>query len=172
MFFFTRLRERPFAPFFGCGILVLRLSPAGDAHPPRALAAAGVGLGPLTPDGKAAPVAKAAVGTDLHKPFDVLGALAAEVALDLALLDRFPQPHDLVLGQVFDQRVRIDLGLLEHFLRGRLTDAVDVGKADFDPFLDRDVDARDTCHRALALALKLLMARIRADHQDRTVTAD
>src|SRR5215203_1728398 len=124
----------------------LRLALAGDAHPARALAAARVGLGSLAPHRQAAAVAQAPVGADLHQPFYVLGALAAEVSLDLALLDRFTQTHDLVLGQVFDQRVGVDLRLGEDLLRGRATDPVDVAESDFDPFLNGDVDACDACH--------------------------
>src|SRR3954454_17239993 len=102
MFFLTRRRERPLAGFFSAIVLVLfrrrRLALAGDAHPARALADACVGLGPLAPDREPAAVAEAAVGADLHQPFDVLGALAAEVALDLVLLDRLAQANHLVLG--------------------------------------------------------------------------
>src|SRR6478735_4367203 len=127
MFFFTRRRARPFAGFFGCGIvsaLFRRRRPAlaGNAHPARALAAARVGLRPLAADREAAAVAQAAVGADLHQPFDVLRALAAKVSLDLVLLDRLAQANHLVLGQVFDQGVGIDLGLREDLLRGGAAD--------------------------------------------------
>src|SRR5690349_12025428 len=145
MFFFTRRRARPFAGFLGCGIFSAllrrrRLALAGDAHPARALAAARVGLGPLAAGREAAAVAQAAVGADLHQPFDVLRALAAKVSLHLALLDRLTQADDLVLGQVFDQGVGVDLGFREDLLRGRAADAEDIGEADFDPLLNRDVD--------------------------------
>ena len=65
-------------------------------------------------------MAKAPVGADLHQPFDVLGAVAAQVALDLAVLDRLAQPDDLVLGQVFGMGAGVDLGLLEDLLRRRV----------------------------------------------------
>src|SRR4051794_24271262 len=114
-------------------------------------------------------MAQAAVGADLHQPFDVLGALAPQVALDLAVLDRLTQADDLVLGQVLRLGLSIDFGLGEDFLRRRTADPEDVGEPDFDPFIDRDVDAGDSCHRS---ALPLLVARVLADHQDRAVTAD
>src|SRR3954454_14125264 len=124
--------------------LVLAL--AGDAEASRSLAAAGVGLRPLSPDRKAAPVAEAAVGADLHQPFDVLRAVAAEVTLDLAVLDRLAKFHHLVLGQVLDRGVRVDARLLEDLLGCRAADPEDVGESDFSPFVDRDVDARDARH--------------------------
>src|SRR6478609_6154829 len=116
--------------------LHLNLALAGDAEASRSLAAAGVGLRPLTPDREAAPVAEAAVGADLHQPFDVLRALAPEVALDLAVLDRLAKFHHLVLGQVLDLRVRVDASLGDDPLRGRVADAEDVGEPNLDPFVD------------------------------------
>src|SRR5690606_20175369 len=119
---------------------------AGDAEPPRALAAAGVRLRPLAPDRQAAPVEQAAVGADLHQPFDVLRALAAQVALDLPLLDRLAQLDDLLLGQILDLHVGVDPGLAEDLPGSGATDPEDVGERDFDPFPVGDVDAGDSCH--------------------------
>src|SRR4051794_8997526 len=105
----------------------LDLALAGDAHPARALASPRVGLRPLPADRQATAVAQAAIGADLHQPFDVLGALAPQVTLDLALIDRVTKADDLVLSQVFDHRVRIDFRLLEDLLGGRTPDPEDVG---------------------------------------------
>src|SRR3954453_21923418 len=123
MFFLTRRRARPFAGFFGAIAALLlrrrRLAPAGDAHPARALAPARVRLRPLAPHRQPAPVAEAAVGADLHQPLLVLRALAAQVALDLARLDRLAQLDDLVLGQVLDMGIGVDFRLFEDLARGR-----------------------------------------------------
>src|SRR5829696_1475530 len=124
----------------------LYLALAGDAEAPGALATAGVGLGPLAADREPAPVAEAAVGPDLHQPFDVLRALAPEVTLDFTVLDRLAKFHHLVLGQVFDRGAGVDARLLEDLLRRGAADSEDVGEPDFGPFVDRDVDARDACH--------------------------
>src|SRR6187397_1003386 len=126
--------------------LYLNLALAGDAEASRSLAAAGVGLRPLTPNRQATAMAEAAVGADLHQPFDVLRAIAAEVALDLAVLDRFAKFHHLVLGQVLDRGIGVDFGLGEDLLRRRLPNPEDVGEPDFDPFVDGDVDPCDTRH--------------------------
>ena len=53
-------------------------------------------------------MAQAAVGADLHQALDVLGALAAQVALDLEVLDRVAQLDDLVVGEVAHARVGVD----------------------------------------------------------------
>src|SRR5215218_602129 len=135
MFFLTRRRARPLGDFFSA-ISYLDLALAGDAEAARTLAPTGVGLCALTADRQTAAVAQAAVGTDLHQAFDVLGALAPEIALDLAVLDRFPQFDDLVLGQVLALRGCIDLGLLEDLQRRRVADPEDVGETDLDPFVD------------------------------------
>src|SRR5665811_2178902 len=147
MFFFTRRRVRPLAGFLAAAIVapLPRLALAGDAHPARALAAARVGLRPLASDRQAAAMAQPPVGADLHQPFDILGLLAPQVALDLAILDRLAQFHDLVLGQVLDRGVGVDASLREDVPRGGTADAEDVGEADLDPLVDRDVDPRDPC---------------------------
>src|SRR6187549_254548 len=146
MFFLTRRRVRPLPGFFAAIRPLLDLALAGDAHPARALAAARVGLRALAPHRQAAAVPQAPVGADLHQPFDVLGALATQVALDLAALDGLAQLHHLVLGEVLDARVRVDLGLGQNLVGGRATDAEDVGEPDLDPLVDRDVDPRDARH--------------------------
>src|SRR5581483_9230388 len=135
MFFLTRRRERPLprpAPLFGCAISPpptallrrRRLALAGDAHPPRPLAGPGVGLRALSADGQATAVPKAAIGADLRQPLDVLRALPAEIALDLAGLDRLAQLDDLVVGEVLDVGVGVHAHLAHDLARGRGTDAV------------------------------------------------
>src|SRR5690349_3174393 len=92
-------------------------------------------------------MAEPAVGADLREPLDVLRPLPAEVALDLAGLDRLAQLHDLVVGQVLDVGVRIDAGVRDDLRRRGLADAVDVGEAHLHALVDRDVDPRDTSHQ-------------------------
>src|SRR5262249_47682835 len=112
---------------------------------------------------------EAAIGADLHQPFDVLGTIAPQISLDLAVLDRLAQLHDLFLGEVLGRRVGVDAGLGEDLQGGRATDPEDVGEADFDPFVDRDVDPCDARHRS---ALPLLVSGVLADDQDRAIAAD
>src|SRR5690606_23327623 len=86
----TRRRVRVLTGFLAMassGSSLGRLLLAGDTHAPRALAAAGVGLGPLATDRKAAPVPQTAVGADLHQPLDVLRTLTPEVTFDIDVLD-------------------------------------------------------------------------------------
>src|SRR5437764_3630734 len=94
------------APLAACGLLWLwhcggtsllrrrRLAPAGDAHPARTLAGAGVGLGALATDRKPAAMPLPPVGADLREALDVLRAFAPQVSLDLARLDRLAELHD------------------------------------------------------------------------------
>src|SRR5438552_8282881 len=136
MFFRTRRRPRPLPPrccaTSGTSLLG-DLLPSGHLHPARPLAGPAVGLGPLSVDGQPAAVAEPAVGADLLEPLDVLGPLAAEVALDGQLVvDHVAQLADLVLGQVLDVRVGVDARLLERLARLRLADPVDVRQTDLD----------------------------------------
>src|SRR4051795_7767456 len=63
-------------------LLLTCLLLACHLHALGALARASVGLGVLAAHRQAAPVAQAAVAPDLHQPFDVLAALATQIALD------------------------------------------------------------------------------------------
>src|SRR5690606_18719721 len=69
----------------------------------RALARAGVGLGPLPAHRQAAPVPKAAIAADLHQPLDVERDLLAKIALHSAdvLDDLADRPH-ILFGQILD----------------------------------------------------------------------
>jgi hypothetical protein len=120
----------------------------GHLHAARTLAGTGVGLGALAADREAAPVAQAAVGADLLQPLDVLGTVAAEVALDGVVVDLLAQLDDLVVGEVADAAVGIHAGLVQDPVRGRAADAVDVGQADLGALVQGDVDAGDTRHAA------------------------
>src|SRR5262249_24018189 len=120
---------------------------ARDAHPARALAAARVGLGPLAPDREAAAVPQAPIGADLLEALDVLGALPAQVALDLAVLDRIAKLDDLVLGQVLDRGVGIDARLLEDLVGRGAADPEDVGEPDLGPLVEGDVAPGDASHQ-------------------------
>jgi len=89
-----------------------------------------------------------AVRADLLEALDRLGALAAEVALDLQVrVDVLAELRDLVLGQVAHLGVRREAERGTDLLRRRLAHAEDVRETDLEPFLVRQVHTRDTCHR-------------------------
>src|SRR5436190_16740257 len=128
MFLRTRRRGRPPFPLRGCGIRrrslrARRLAPAGDAHPPWALPGPRVRLRSLAPGRHAAAVSEAAVGADLGEPLDVLRALSAQIALDLARFDGLAKLYYLVVGEVLDIGVRIDADVVEDLIRGRAAGA-------------------------------------------------
>ena len=101
------------------------------------------------------------VRADFDKPLDIQGNFAAKVALNLvSSVDDFAQPVDLLFGQVADTSVRIDVRLSEDLLTGRKANTIDIGKADLDPLLARNINACNTCH---ALPLPLLVLGIGAD---------
>src|SRR2546421_6929832 len=132
MFFRTRRRPRALPPRC-CATtypsLLGDLLLPGHLHPARPLPGPAVGLGPLAVDGQAAAVAQPAVGADLLEALDVLGALAAEVALHGQLgIDHLTELADLVLGEGLHVGVRGDAGLLQGQARLRLTDPGDVGQ--------------------------------------------
>src|SRR5664280_2344278 len=134
------------APGAGCGLgclghLLANLLLSGDRLL-RSLAGAGVGVGALTVDGQALAVPDALVAADLHLALDVLGNVAAEVALHLQVgVDVVPEAGHLFVGEVPYPGVGAGLGGGADLLRGGPADAEDVGERDLQPLLAGDVDA-------------------------------
>src|SRR5919198_1624249 len=143
----------PFSGLGGCGgwsppqsLLLRRLLLAGDRLL-RPLAGTGVGVGALAADRQPAPVPDALVGADLDLALDVLGDLAAQVALDLVVaVDPLAQADDLLLGEVAHARVGVHPRALERLEGAGPAEAEDVGEADLHPLLTGKVDAGDACH--------------------------
>src|SRR4051794_39936362 len=120
--------------------LLARLLLTGDRLL-RTLAGASVGLGPLTVDRQAATMTQALVATDLHLALDVLRDVAPQVTFDLEVgVDVGADAVDLFVGEVTHPGVGVEAELGDDLLRGRLPDAGDVGEADLQPLLARDVD--------------------------------
>src|SRR5262245_23500232 len=108
-------------------------------------------------------MADPAVRADLAQALDRLGALTAEVALDLEVaVDVLTELRDLLVGEVLDLLVDGEAGIGADLLRGRAADAVDVGQPDLEPLLVGEIDSGDARHR---LALPLLVAGGPADDQ-------
>src|SRR5579862_4856687 len=147
MFLRTRRRVRPRAAVRRGGANLLRLLPAADGLL-GALARPRVRLRALAAGRQVATVAKTAVRADLLQALDRLRALAPEIALDLfVLVDELAQLRDLFLGQVAHLRVDGEAERVADLARRRLADAVDVGEADLQPLLVREVDPGNACHQ-------------------------
>src|SRR6266581_1642706 len=118
----------------------------------RPAPAASVGPRALAAHRQAAAVPLAAIRADLGQPLDVHRDLAAQVTLDEDVfcarhpVDDLAQACDLFLAEVLGALARIDAGVLDDLLRGRVADAVDVGHGDDDALGRRNVNARDSCH--------------------------
>src|SRR5262249_35663054 len=134
-------------------LLLAGLLLAGDGLL-RALAGARVGLGALPVHGQPAAVPDALVAADLDLAADVLGDLAAAVALHLVGgLAPAGELRDGVVGYVADPQVRADPGPLERLDGPGPTDAEDVGERDLQSLVAGEVDADDTCHGWAVLLL-------------------
>src|SRR5262245_4166339 len=115
-------------------------------------------------------MADPAVGADLTQALDRLGALAAQVTLDLEVaVDVLAELRDLLVGEVLDLLVARKTRVTADLLRGRAADAVDVGQPDLEPLLVGEVDSGDARHR---LAMPLLVAGVGADDHGLAVPLD
>ena len=92
-------------------------------------------------------MADPAIGPDLREALDRLRPLAPEVALDLELgVDVGAELRDLLVREVANLLVGIELEVAADPLRARAADPEDVGEADLEPLLGREVDSRDARH--------------------------
>ena len=69
------------------------------------------------------------------------------ISLDAALgIDDLADLADLLLGQVLDPDVGVDSGLSQDRVGAVTPDPVDVGEADLDTLLPRQIHSGNTCH--------------------------
>ena len=91
-------------------------------------------------------MADSLIRTDLDLALDVLGHLAAKVAFDRdSSVDEVANPHHFVVGQITNLRVSSIPSAVPSPVPGP-ADSKDVGKADDDPLLPREVYACDPRH--------------------------
>ena len=131
-------------------------------------------MGALATNGQTLAVTEATVAANLHQTLDVLRNLAVQVTFDgEVLVDVFADLLQIVFGDILDTNVRVNAGLCNDLLGGRVADAVNVGQTDLDALLAREVDAEKTSHgisSSLFLALALLVTRVLANDEDLAMT--
>src|SRR6185369_631822 len=116
----------------------------------RTLAGACVGARALAPDRQAAPMAHAAIRAQVHEALDVHGHLATQVTLDGKLLDQRADRVDLGLGEILHLGLGVDASSRAQVASACAPDTVDVGQADPQVLVHRNVDTGNTCHVSLA----------------------
>src|SRR5712671_136764 len=121
----------------------------------RALAGAGVGARALPADRQALAMADAAPGAQVHQPLDVHRHLAPQVALERVARQLSTQRRDFRLRQVLDLGGRIDARGRAALERARAADAENMGQADPDVLVHRDVDTGYACHAVTSELLPL-----------------
>ena len=89
---------------------------------------------------------QAAIAADLAQTLDVQCGLATQVALDDVCVDGVTQLLLISVSQILDADVRIDASLFQNILGGLSANAVDIGEADFDTLILRQVNTGNTCH--------------------------
>jgi hypothetical protein len=122
---------------------------------------------------QSAPMPYSPVGAEVHQPLYRLLNIAPEIAFDLAVGVYYLADSDLLVGRQFIAIApRVDLGLVEYLERGGPTDTVDIGNRNLHPLVPGQFNSRDACHRTfLPLSLALLVALIRAENTNHTLTA-
>src|ERR1019366_9148935 len=104
-------------------------------------------MGALPARRQAAAMTDAAVRADVHQALDVHRDLGAQGTFNaIGLLDLLAETVHVRVREILDALVGADPGRRDDAARGLATDAVDVGKADLDLFLPREIDAGYACH--------------------------
>ena len=92
-------------------------------------------------------MAQTLIRADFHLALDVLGYVAAQVALDREVaIDELANLHYLGIRQITNLGVRADLELGEQILRRSEANPKNVGQADLDPLVAGEVCSGDSCH--------------------------
>ena len=110
-------------------------------------------------------MSQAAIATDIHQTLDIHLDALAKVAFDLSL--RFQDranPAQLVFTEISYARIEIDARFLEHGVRARAADAVNISQTDLGSLVGRKIYTCYTCHRISLLSLSLFVFGICADH--------
>jgi len=78
------------------------------------------------------------IATDIHQTLDVHLDALTQVAFDLALrLKDAANAAQLVFTQIANASVEVDAGFLEHQVRTRAADAIDISKANLGSLIGR-----------------------------------
>src|SRR5438552_8476670 len=125
----------------------------------------GIGVRPLTTNRKSTAVTDTAVASDVHQALDVHRDLGAQRTLDAnILLDRLTQTVGVRVVQVANSLLGVHSGRFQNPTGGRAPNAEDVGEADLDLLLAREIHASDTRHCqpcfCLCFGLRLQMMRV------------
>src|SRR5688572_7198555 len=126
--------------------LLLHLLLLGDSAT-RTLSGTGIRMSPLSPNRKSPAVAQTPVATDLHETFDIHGNGFAQIAFHHSVpLNNIAHADYLVFGQILYLRTEIHASLLADLGGSGSPDSIDIGQADLNPFVNREIDSRDSSH--------------------------
>ncbi len=115
----------------------------------RAFAGAGIGLGALAANRKAAQVTDTAIAFDTLQAFEVHADFTAQITFNdvLPILNRMHNLRELLLSKVLGTDGGVDVGLGQDIDCVAGTDAVDITQGDVDALVWRNFYTNDTSHK-------------------------
>src|SRR6185369_9801169 len=100
------------------------------------LACASVGVCSLATHRQSTTMTQAAIASDIHQTLDVHLNALAKVAFDLSLrFQNGTNPAQLIFRKISDARVEIDARFLEHRIRARAANAINVSETNLGSFV-------------------------------------
>jgi hypothetical protein len=93
-------------------------------------------------------MAQAAVRAQIHKALDRLLHLAAQIAFHFAIMVQHLANPDLLVGcQIIAVATKINLSLVQYFVRCSTANAEDTSQRNLHSLVARQFDTRNSCHR-------------------------
>jgi hypothetical protein len=134
----------------------------------RTFASAGIRASALAMNRQVAAMAHATIATNFDQALDIQLLFTAEVAFYLEVLGNvFAQRSNFGLSQILDTSIRINFGLSQNCLRASQAYPKEIGQANFDTLIAREVNTFNTSH--VLLTLSLFVLRVFADHEESAI---
>jgi len=90
-------------------------------------------------------MAQTSIGPDFHESFNIHGNRFPQISFNHPIsLDYVPDANRFILGKVFYLGCKINSGFLANLCRPALPYSVDIGQTDWNPFVQWQINSRDS----------------------------
>ena len=122
-------------------------------------------------------MSKTSIASDIHQALDIDLYFLAKISFDPPfILDNLADSGTLFFREITHLHTGFDARLLQNLGSPGSADSVNVGQADIDPLVVRNVDSSNACHTltllSSTLSLPLFVLGVGTDHAHHTAAAN